>query len=310
LAAFTAGLICVSSIEVERNEIYERAEQRIQLSIPPGFGDAAQKKDYHRYGDVVLWLQMLDYAKASQKTLIFVTSDSKEDWWRRQSGKTVGPRQELIQEMHVAAGVGFHMYTPATFIEHAAKSLELQTESAKIKVAAKELRDIEARKAAFAGTGLDWNLMRPENPVAVYLQKGLQDSLGALGNQELLKVIENSRSPLEKLLAGQPLLSIDPMTKVFSDLFIKPEQFTAALEYATNTPIARLNASIAYLGKALESDTNPLGLLYKAAKIAGQSQTKAESDGSAHADAQPGELKSPDATQPNEKDKPSGDGEK
>jgi len=206
------------------------------------------------------------------------------------------------------------MYRPATFIEHAQKHLDLQAEAAKIKAAAKELREIEIGKAAFAGTALDWKLLRPESPVAIYLQKGLQDSLGAFGNQEFLRMIESSRSPLEKLWGGQPLLPIDQMSKVFSDLFIKPAEFRAALEYAVNTPIAGMRETAAQFAKAMENISRPLGVLHEAAKIAAQSKAKAGSEESAHADEPTPELKSddatekaPDVTDQNDKDKQGGD---
>jgi hypothetical protein len=140
------------------DDIHRRAEQRLLLCIPPGFKDAASKKDFHRYGDIVLWFQLLDYAKANKKGLIFVTSDGKTDWWFGQKGKTVGPRPELLQEMHVVAGVSFHMYTPDRFIEYAQKGLRSKVQRGLLDKAAQELREVgtekvadSARKAALAG---------------------------------------------------------------------------------------------------------------------------------------------------------------
>ncbi len=94
------------------HDIHVRAQQRLELSIPPGFRDAAEKKDFHRYGDVVLWLQLLDYAKAQKKSIILVSSDAKTDWWLKRNGKAIGPRPELLEELHATAGVAFHQVLP------------------------------------------------------------------------------------------------------------------------------------------------------------------------------------------------------
>jgi hypothetical protein len=132
----------------DMHDIYVRAEQRLQLSIPPGFKDAATKKDFHRYGDVVLWLQLLDYAKMQKKSIIFVTSDAKTDWWLERDGKTIGPRPELLQEMHATASVMFHMYPPDRFVEYAERHLKSKLKPAVIKKTTQELRAVESEKSA------------------------------------------------------------------------------------------------------------------------------------------------------------------
>jgi hypothetical protein len=131
-------------------KIFTRAEQRIQLSIPPGFKDSAEKKDFHRYGDIVLWFQLLDFAKASKKGLVFITSDSKADWWNRANGKTAGVRPELVQEMHMAAGVRFHMYTPNRFMEYAKQFFGSQEGAPVLERTADELLEVQNQKAAEA----------------------------------------------------------------------------------------------------------------------------------------------------------------
>jgi hypothetical protein len=130
----------------DMHDIYARAEQRLQLSIPPGFKDAAEKKDFHRYGDIVLWFQLLDHAKAQKKNIVFVTSDAKTDWWLERGGKTVGPRPELLQEMHATAGSKFHMYPPDHFVEYAEKHLKSRIKPADVKKTAQELRAVGAEK--------------------------------------------------------------------------------------------------------------------------------------------------------------------
>lgn len=80
------------------------------------------------YGDVVVWFQLIDYAKQENKPIVLVTDDGKEDWWQESHGKKYGPRPELRQEMFSRAQVSFYLYTGDQFLEHAEKFLDLTSE--------------------------------------------------------------------------------------------------------------------------------------------------------------------------------------
>ncbi|MCA1990479.1 MAG: PIN domain-containing protein [Coleofasciculus sp. S288] len=107
--------------------IYQKAEKRFTYKQPPGYKDA--KKTIPRsYGDVVLWFQLIDYAKSQQKPVLFVTDDNKEDWWLKVAGETFAPRPDLIQEILSEVGredFQFYMYHSDEFIEQAEKFLNL-----------------------------------------------------------------------------------------------------------------------------------------------------------------------------------------
>ena len=94
------------------------AESRIKEKTPPGYKDSG-KNAPEKFGDTIIWFQLLDHAKAQQKPIIFVTGDAKDDWWWIEQGKTVGPRPELRREMYAAASVEFYMYPPERFLENA-----------------------------------------------------------------------------------------------------------------------------------------------------------------------------------------------
>ncbi len=75
--------------------IETEGQLRYQNSIPPGYKD--WKKDatgdpQKKFGDLIVWKQILGKAKADNKPVIFITDDQKDDWWLEQSGKTIGPR--------------------------------------------------------------------------------------------------------------------------------------------------------------------------------------------------------------------------
>lgn len=75
------------------SEIYKEGEKRYATKIPPGYSDA-KKPGPEKFGDLVLWFQIIEKAKEAKKPVLFVTRDQKEDWWREHGGKRFGPRPE------------------------------------------------------------------------------------------------------------------------------------------------------------------------------------------------------------------------
>jgi hypothetical protein len=103
---------------------HAEADARIGRRQPPGYLDDAKTEAANRRGDAVLWLQLLAHAKKQQKAVIFVTDERKDDWWIRHSGKTIGPRSELIEEFGSHTGQQFYMYDIGSFLEHAQKHVQ------------------------------------------------------------------------------------------------------------------------------------------------------------------------------------------
>jgi hypothetical protein len=86
----------------EEKKKLSEAKRRFDDQIPPGYLNG--KKDSNKkYGDIILWFQLLDFAKSDSRPLVFITDDAKDDWWLRTGGRTLGPRPELLQEMHCEA---------------------------------------------------------------------------------------------------------------------------------------------------------------------------------------------------------------
>jgi hypothetical protein len=107
-------------------EIWTLGKDRYDKCIPPGFRDA-DKSEEERYGDLILWFQLIDKSKSTQKPIILVTDDTKDDWWWEFQGKTIGPRKELLIEMQNEASTLFYMYNTDRFVEEAQKYLSRAT---------------------------------------------------------------------------------------------------------------------------------------------------------------------------------------
>ena len=103
--------------------IYREGRRRYKEKRPPGFADS-DKDGVEKYGDLVLWMQVVDKAKEEGIFTILVTDDRKDDWWFRVHGRTVGPRPELREEFLVAASVPFYMYQADRFMDYATDYLK------------------------------------------------------------------------------------------------------------------------------------------------------------------------------------------
>ena len=69
-----------------------------------------------KYGDLIGWFQILDYAKENSKPIILITDD--KDWFHEYKGKTK-PHPRMIQEIYDKAGVGFYLYKTGIFMKYA-----------------------------------------------------------------------------------------------------------------------------------------------------------------------------------------------
>lgn len=110
-------------------------ETRYHHDIPPGYKDG--KKDasgdpYRKFGDLIVWKQIITKGKETSKPVIFISDDKKEDWWLEQSGRTIGPRTELREEFIREANTEFWMYSVDKFIEEAARISNTQVSQAVI----------------------------------------------------------------------------------------------------------------------------------------------------------------------------------
>lgn len=83
--------------------IYNEGEQRYKYKIPPGYMDEIKDKTdptkRQKFGDLIMWKQILEHAKIQKSNVIFLTLDEKEDWWILDKDKRpIRPRDELFSE--------------------------------------------------------------------------------------------------------------------------------------------------------------------------------------------------------------------
>jgi hypothetical protein len=125
LAELLDGRVGPEFSDEERDEAKAEALRRGEEQIPPGYIDVRKKKE-KGVGDYFIWSQMLNKAESDSVDILFVSTDTKEDWVRKQCGLSVGPRVELVREMRRVAGKDYHQLPLAVFLARAARVLDVK----------------------------------------------------------------------------------------------------------------------------------------------------------------------------------------
>lgn len=115
------------------------------------YEDAAKEESFiyngveipRRFGDLIVWKEILEFAKAHDRDVFFVTDDAKEDWWWREKGQRIGPRPELVQEMHNQSGRLFEISSSASFLRDSNQYLKTKFD----KKTQEYVRDVNAKLA-------------------------------------------------------------------------------------------------------------------------------------------------------------------
>lgn len=138
---------------------------RYEQKTPPGYcdvkkgGDSIIFSDICRpYGDYIVWLQIIEHAKSVNKSVVFITGDTKDDWWASFQGKTLGPHPQLVQEFLLLVEKDFYMYLPDRFLEKASTYLKQDGSEQ----AVNEIRDVRKEDLESALLDKAFNFAWPE----------------------------------------------------------------------------------------------------------------------------------------------------
>ena len=135
LNEITRGRIGEGFSDEELDALYDEGLRRYERDQPPGYMDSrgrSSKSGVEKYGDLVLWRQLVLRGISTGRSVLLVTNDLKEDWWRDTENRKAGPRIELVNEMTRKASVRFLLLDSAGFFEWAQKHLERHASKAVI----------------------------------------------------------------------------------------------------------------------------------------------------------------------------------
>ncbi|MHA6889738.1 PIN-like domain-containing protein [Ralstonia pseudosolanacearum] len=167
----------------------ERVLQNDAPCIAPSAAAASLEKNPHR-GDGRVWFQLVKYAEAEKKPLVFVTGDMQGNWWRTaklgNEERPIGPHFTLIRDIKRASGERFWMYTQEQFLSMAPAYLGASDQSTSISEI-KLLRDSELAR-------VDGEV--PDEPKSVSImssEKSLNSEFGSGSG-----LVEKEVCPLDK----------------------------------------------------------------------------------------------------------------
>lgn len=157
----------------------KEGEDRYAKKIPPGFRDIKKDAgDLDKFGDLIIWKDLIAKAKNDGRPVIFISDDAKEDWWWIYRGKKIGPRPELVEEFLAGSDQHFHMYDFAQFLRFAAERLPADSGGV-VAVEESVLADEEARRR-------------------------LEEAIDVAEKLEKLRALEDEREYMSRLLSGLP----------------------------------------------------------------------------------------------------------
>ena len=108
---------CIGSkfTEEELRKLYKEADDRYKDNIPPGFKDDT-KSNKNKYGDFIIWKELITKSKTEQKDIIFVTNDIKCDWFVSYINDSKIPHPQLKREFRESTKKDIYIYTLDDFL--------------------------------------------------------------------------------------------------------------------------------------------------------------------------------------------------
>ncbi len=131
---FLSGRVGGSYSEERLQEIAIEGEKRYLENIPPGFQDGGKmpeatttKLRLKKFGDLILWKQVIDKALVANKSVILVTGEKKDDWWLKSNKGLVSALPLLTKEFMTAVKQDFYLYATDRFLVKANEYLAQNT---------------------------------------------------------------------------------------------------------------------------------------------------------------------------------------
>ncbi|OLS19073.1 MAG: hypothetical protein HeimC3_47460 [Candidatus Heimdallarchaeota archaeon LC_3] len=131
---FNDSLILKTTINIE--EFQSEFSNRMKNKIPPGYKDT--NKNENVAGDYIIWKAILDLGSGKKSDVVFVSDETKNDWFTKSSKMTIFPKFELIDEFRRKTnGKTFYIIEFSKFL----KILDIEEET----IQAVKTAEIEAR---------------------------------------------------------------------------------------------------------------------------------------------------------------------
>ena len=109
--------------------IIQEGSYRYANEIGPGYKDRETKIGIRKYGDLIIWKEIMRHAKEEKRDVIFITNDTKGDWiivdeakkdkrYETPNADEIGnPKRELLVEFEEETGQNIWFYKSTDFIK-------------------------------------------------------------------------------------------------------------------------------------------------------------------------------------------------
>lgn len=104
----------IVKVNKSEEELIADLEFRIHHSIAPGYKDSG--KSDNGIGDLIIWQTIKEIGQKENNNIIYVTDDSKNDWFYVEEKKTVYPRYELLYEFKQETKKTIHLIDITEFL--------------------------------------------------------------------------------------------------------------------------------------------------------------------------------------------------
>jgi len=142
----------------EYQTMCDEGKQRYDKKIPPGYDDI--NKPENKYGDYIIWSDILKYSKNSKNDIIFITRDLKDDWWLTIKGRKICPHIRMNREFIEQTKQRFYMYSVKSFLEQFNGENDGEKEKAISEI--EKISNENVNQQKFNNNGIEYQIHRIE----------------------------------------------------------------------------------------------------------------------------------------------------
>lgn len=122
----------------EKLKIIQEGELRYRNEIPPGYKDI-EKAGTEKYGDLFIWKDIIKTAYKERSHILFISNDTKEDWWKSEKNEPDDLREELQEEfLETNPFWQIHFLTLSKFFGYLSDELEIGESLSALQLTAQE----------------------------------------------------------------------------------------------------------------------------------------------------------------------------
>lgn len=215
--------------EEEYSKIKIEGQRRFENKIPPGYKD----NDKDENGDYYIFYSLIKKSNKEKKDIIFITDDTKEDWFYKLNGEIHGGRPELLNEFYKNTNNLLMLYTSDGFLKSYYKNIDNKEVNETI---IKELRMVRSKENILSKKHLPSSLKNKEFiNMLQYYKHNLMVSSNNFENEKLLNhisfIIENiDISTCNKHIFKNQLENIKNIAYVMNDIEYANEKLINLIE--------------------------------------------------------------------------------